>query len=496
MHNTNLVVLPVVIPFLAGILCFFLRRRVAAQKVIAAVAELSLLGLAGYLLYLVRHQGILILTVGDFPPPFSIVMVADLFAVIMYGLCAILAAACLFFSFYSIDRQMEEHYYYAFYQIQLMGINGAFLTGDIFNLFVFFEILLIASYILMGLGGRPYQLQETFKYMVINMLSSIFFLLAVGVLYSIVGSLNMADLAVKVAQASQKGLLTAVGLVFLVVFGLKGGLFPLYYWLPRSYWAPPAAVAALFGGLLTKVGIYATIRVFTLIFTFDPGFTHTLILAIAGLTMFLGVIGAVSEMDFKRILSYHIISQVGYMVMGLGLFSPLGLAGAIFYIMHHMIVKSCLFLACGATEEVTGTTDLHKMGGVLKTHAGVSWLFLVPALSLAGVPPLSGFFSKFVLVQEGLGQGRYLIVAVSLVVSFLTLFSMLKIFRFVYWGTPPQGSWPQADKRYYKLLLPVASLAGLSVLIGLCPEWFFNLALASARQLMDPAVYVRAVFGG
>ncbi|MBC7337000.1 MAG: Na+/H+ antiporter subunit D, partial [Clostridia bacterium] len=221
------------------------------------------------------------------------------------------------------------------------------------------------------------------------------------------------------------------------------------------------------------------IRVFTLIFTFDPGFTHTLILAIAGLTMFLGVIGAVSEMDFKRILSYHIISQVGYMVMGLGLFSPLGLAGAIFYIMHHMIVKSCLFLACGATEEVTGTTDLHKMGGVLKTHAGVSWLFLVPALSLAGVPPLSGFFSKFVLVQEGLGQGRYLIVAVSLVVSFLTLFSMLKIFRFVYWGTPPQGSWPQADKRYYKLLLPVASLAGLSVLIGLCPEWFFNLALAS-----------------
>ena len=202
--------------------------------------------------------------------------------------------------------------------------------------------------------------------------------------------------------------------MLLIVFATKGALLPLYFWLPKSYYGPPAAIAALFGGLLTKVGIYAIIRFFTLIFYHEPEFTHKgVIVTIAGFTMLLGVLGAVSQFDFKRILSYHIISQVGYMVMGLGIFTPLAVAGAIFYIVHHMFVKTALFLLSGATQSVTGTTDIKKMGGMLKTHPVLAWFFFISAVSLAGIPPLSGFFSKFPIILAGFEEGQYVICGVA-----------------------------------------------------------------------------------
>lgn len=491
--NNNIIALPVVIPMLVGIITIFFYKSLRWQKITAAIGAGINLIVAFMILQETYLNGMVVLPVGAFPPPFSIVLVADVFGAIMVVLAAIVAFVTLYYSFLTIDTGRESNFYYTLFALQIMGINGAFMTGDIFNLFVFFEILLLSSYALLVLGGEPYQLQEGFKYVILNMISGVIFLIAVAVLYSIVGTLNMADIAVKVAEAPEKGLLTVVGMIFLVVFGMKGALFPMYFWLPRSYFAPPAAIAALFGALLTKVGIYATIRVFTLIFNYDAGFTHYMILLLAGFTMFLGVLGALSQMDFKRILSYHIISQVGYMVMGLGLFTPWAMVGAIFYIIHHILVKSGLFLCAGVASEVLGTTDLRKLGGMAKTNPALAWIFLILGLSLAGVPPFSGFFSKFVLIQAGMEAQRWGIVIVSLVVSFLTLFSMMKIWRFAFWGTTPEGSTPLTGKAYLKLLPPVAILAILTIVIGLNAQFFLKYISVAADQLMNPQIYIKAV---
>ena len=216
------------------------------------------------------------------------------------------------------------------------------------------------------------------------------------------GTLNMADLARKLAHVEQPGVITVISMLFLVAFGVKAAVFPLFFWLPASYHTPPAAVSAIFAGLLTKVGVYALIRVFTLIFVQDTGYTHTLILIIAGLTMLTGVLGAVAQNEFRRILSFHIISQIGYMIMGLGLFSSLALAGSVFFIAHNIIAKTNLFLISGLAYRLRGTYDLHALGGLYAAYPVVALLFLIPALSLAGLPPLSGFAAKLILVRAGL----------------------------------------------------------------------------------------------
>ncbi len=273
---------------------------------------------------------------------------------------------------------------------------------------------------------------------------------------------------------------------------MKGGLFPLYFWLPRSYYGPPAAIAALFGGLLTKVGIYAIIRTFTLIFTHDPDFTHTIILILAGFTMLFGVLGAVSQFDFKRILSYHIISQVGYMVMGLGIYTQLAIAGAIYYIAHHIIVKSALFLFAGATERITGTTDLKQMGGLLKTHPYLAWMFFITAISLAGIPPLSGFFSKFPIILAGFEEGNYIIAAVALAVGLLTLFSMMKIFIYAFWGEQKHTE-EQAKIPVGKLTFTYCSTCALTIVLGFAAEPIFVYSLQVAEQILDPSIYIESV---
>jgi len=348
------------------------------------------------------------------------------------------------------------------------------------------------------LGGERAQLEGAVKYVTLNLISSALFLAAVGILYGVVGTLNMADLAVEVGRVTQPGLVTTLSMLFLVAFGIKAAIFPLFFWLPASYHTPPVAVSAIFAGLLTKVGVYALIRVFTLIFVQDIGFTHTLILIIAGLTMVTGVLGAVAQNSFRRILSFHIVSQIGYMIMGLGLFTPLALAGSIFYIMHHIIVKTNLFLISGVTSRLGGTDYLKKLGGVYAAYPGLAVLFLIPALSLAGIPPLSGFWAKLALIMAGLRDQQYAIVAVALGVSLLTLFSMTKIWNEVFWKPAPAAKPESSEKPGLEIgmLLPVVMLALLTVVIGLTVGSFFTLATAAAEQLLDPATYIRAVLGG
>ncbi|HOK48268.1 MAG TPA: proton-conducting transporter membrane subunit, partial [Bryobacteraceae bacterium] len=393
---------------------------------------------AAALLYRVRTEGIQAVQIGAWPAPYGISLVADLFSAMMVMITGILGAAVAVYSAGSLDKARQSFGYYPLYHVLLMGVCGAFLTGDIFNLYVWFEVMLMASFVLLALGGGQGQIEGALKYVTLNLMASSVFLAAVGLLYSVAGTLNMADLARKLRHAPEPGIVTVLAMLFLVAFGTKAATFPLFFWLPASYHTPPVAVSAIFAGLLTKVGVYALIRVFTLIFVRDDVYVHTLILVIAGLTMVTGVLGAIAQNEFRRLLSFHIVSQIGYMIMGLALFTPLGLAGSVLFIIHNILAKSNLFLVSGLAQRFGGTFDLKKLGGLYEEHPALAVLFLVPALSLAGLPPFVGFFAKLLLIKAGLEAGSYVIVAVALGVSLLTLFSMMKIWTEVFWKPAPQ----------------------------------------------------------
>jgi multicomponent Na+:H+ antiporter subunit D len=488
-------VLPVVVPFAAGALSMLASRRMQRRLAVPATGLLLLCGLL--LLRSVWHDGIQMAAIGRWPAPFGITLVADLFSAIMVVLAGLIGLAVAAFSLATMDAGRERFGYYPLLHVLLMGVCGSFLTGDLFNLYVWFEVMLMASFVLMALGGERAQMEGAIKYVTLNLIASALFLAAVGMLYGVVGTLNMADLAEKLRAAPRLDLVTTIAMLFLVAFGIKAAIFPLFFWLPASYHTPPVAVSALFAGLLTKVGVYALIRVFTLLFVHDPGYTHTIILVLAALTMVTGVLGAVAQNEFRRVLSFHIISQIGYMILGLGLFTTGGLAGSIFYIVHHIIVKTNLFLVSGLVHRLGGTYELKRLGGLYESNPGVAVLFLVPALSLAGVPPLSGFFAKLLLVDAALEQQSYAMAATALAVGLLTLFSMTKLWMEAFWKAAPEAAAGDGAARASSglLLVPTVSLAVLTVLIGLAVGPIFVLANRAAAQLMNPTEYIRVAMG-
>lgn len=494
-----LLVAPLLIPLATAALCITFRKYLALQRWLNVAGNLALLGVSFALLFLAWNNGTQVMQAGNWPAPFGIVFVVDLLSAIMVVLTAVTGLSVAIYSLGSIDTRREAYGYHPLFNVLLMGVCGAFLTGDAFNLFVWFEVMLIASFVLLVLGNERAQMEGAIKYVTINLISSTIFLTALGILYGVAGTLNMADLSVKLAATHQPGLVTTVGTLFLICFGIKAAIFPLFFWLPASYHTPPVAVSAIFAGLLTKVGVYALIRFFTLIFVQDVGYTHTIILWIAGLTMFVGVLGAAAQGEFRRILSFHIISQIGYMIMGLALFSPLGLAGSIFYLMHHIIVKTNLFLVSGVVKKLQGTLELKKLGGLYRTQPLLAILFLIPALSLAGVPPLSGFWAKYILVRAGLEMGEYVIVAISLAVGLLTLFSMTKIWAEAFWKELPAGQ--QEPVRVlsrcerFCLMGPIVFMAAITITIGFNAEPIFQLATRASEQLLNSAEYTQAVLG-
>lgn len=492
---SNLVVLPVLLPLATGILLLFLHGRVPVQRLISLLSAAGGLALALFTANQVWHHGIQVGYASAWKAPFGITLAIDLFSGMMLVLSGISGLLSIWFGMKSLDAGRERFFYYPLTQFLLVGINLSFVTGDLFNLYVAFEVMLISSYFLLTAGGAPGQLREGFKYLVLNVIASTLFLLAITLLYSVTASLNMADVALKVAQVHDQPIITLVAVLFMLTFGMKGALFPLYVWLPRSYFQAPAPIAALFAGMLTKVGVYALIRVMTLIFNHDPQFTRPILLFVAGATMLLGVFGAISQMNAKAILSYHIISQIGYMIMGLGLGTELALAGAVFYIAHHIIVKSGLFLVAGVIEEVTGTNDLKAFHGLIGSHPGLAYTFLALGLSLAGIPPFSGFFSKFTLMHVAFGQGAYVIGAVSIVTGLFTLFSMVKIFRKGFWGEPAGERRAIPAGRYAALLAAPLLLLAISTGMGLAARPMLDYALQAAHQLADPTIYITAVLG-
>jgi multicomponent Na+:H+ antiporter subunit D len=486
-----LLVLPLLIPLTTGILCLVVASR-PAQRVLGLLGALSLLGAAFALLLQVNQQGIQAVQIGNWPAPFGIAFVADHLSALMVLVTGVVAVVVALYALAEGDGPREKLGYYALSHFLLFGVNGAFLTGDLFNLYVWFEVLLLSSFVLMILGGSKTQLTGGVKYFAVSLLSSILFLVAVGLLYGATGALNLADLATRVGSVAP-GLLTALAMLFLGAFGLKAAVFPFFFWLPASYPAPPVMISALFAGLLTKVGVYALIRVFTLLFIHDTAFTHTVLLWVAGLTLILGVLLALAQGELKRLLSFQLVSHIGYMLMGLGILTPLALAGSVFYALNHMLVISALFLLAGLLQRLQGTTVLVRMGGLYQSHPWLAVLFLLPAFSLAGLQPFSGFWAKFTLVAAGLQAGQYAIVAVALLVGLLTLLSMGLVFAEAFWKTPPRPL--SGAESPLGLVLPVALLALLTLGIGLWAEPLLSLSQAAAQELLEPSRYIEAVLG-
>ncbi|MBK9179821.1 MAG: Na+/H+ antiporter subunit D [Acidimicrobiales bacterium] len=493
-----LVPLPVILCLVGAGLSMACYRRVAAQRVLGLAALGVSLAAAVAVLVRVERDGPVAVDLGGWPAPVGITYVADLLSALLLVISLATVLCVLVFAVGQEGADASSRYFHPVYLVLTAGVAAAFLTGDLFHLFVAFELLLAASYVLITLGGRRDQVRTGMTYVVINILASTLFLAALALLYAATGTVNMAELVRKLADLPD-GVRTALGVLFFVVFGLKAAIFPLFSWLPDSYPTAPAPVTAIFAGLLTKVGVYAIIRSQTMLFGGDgaPGW---LILTVAGLTMVVGVLGAIAQDDMKRILSFHIVSQIGYMVLGIGLFTVSGVAGAVFFVIHQIPVKASLFLVSGMVEHATGTAALHSLGGLLRRLPVVAALFGLAALSLAGMPPLSGFPAKLGLVEAGFTADAWVVTGVSLAVSLFTLFSMNKIWAGVFWGERG-GAVPSPPAGRARLLVPAqmtigtAVLVGVTVAVALFAGPLYDLSSQAAEGLLDPAAYVQAVLG-
>lgn len=492
--------LPVLTPLATAAAAMIATPWPASQRWIGVAGATAHLTAASALLRRVATDGILVTYVGGWPPPFAITLVADHLSALMVAVAAVVGLAVSVYSLGDIDPRRAARGHYPLLHVLLAGVSGAFLTGDLFNLYVWFEVMLVASFVLVAHGGELPQLDGAVKYVASNFFSSILFLVAAGIVYGMTGTLNLADLATRIPTIDATGPVTAAAMVLLVAFGIKAAVFPFFLWLPTSYHTPPIAVAAVFAGLLTKVGVYALIRTFTLVFPPETVAVDRLLLWISGLTMITGVLGAAAQNDVRRILAFHIISQVGYMILGLALRTPLAILGSVFYIVHHILVKTNLFLIAGLVRRVGGSFDLRRPAGLYRSHPALAAVFLVPALSLAGLPPLSGFWAKLLLVKAGLDVGAFAIVATALLVGLLTLFSMTKIWGAAFWKEPEEATTgdPTAasDSPGAALLAPTVALASLTLATGLWAQPLFHLAEQAAAELLDPARYVDAVLGG
>lgn len=492
--------LPVLIPLATASLSTVFRRSLTAQRGFAVGGSFLHLLSTVVLLWRAQTSGVQVLHVGAWQAPFGISMAVDSASALLLVMTGVLGFAIMVYSIPAIDAERQRQGYFRLLHILLMGVSGAFSTGDLFNLYVWFEVMLIASFVLMVLGNEQAQLEGAVKYVVMNLFSSVLFLIGIGVLYGKTGTLNMADLAVKIAQAPESTLLHMGSMALLIAFFIKAAVFPFFFWLPDSYHVPPVAVTAIFSGLLTKVGVYALLRVATLLLPRDDAMYATLFLVLAGATMVTGVLGAIAQSEMRRLLSFHIVSQIGYVLIALGLMSALAVSGALYFLVHVAIAKAALFLVTGYIERIQGGTELKKLGGLFRAAPLLSLLFVVLAFSLAGFPPLSGFFAKFALVKAALDARSMTIAAVALGVSVLTLFSMTKIWGEAFWKPAPaagEGSEFRvvAGAERAALLTPIIALALVTVLMGVGAEWVFSITDTAARQLLDPTEYINAMLG-
>ncbi|MCY1518979.1 Na(+)/H(+) antiporter subunit D [compost metagenome] len=494
----NSIIATVLVHLFIALLQLAFWRKTVTQRVLSIAGSLIGLGFALSLFIKIYNGEILTMNAANWEAPFGIVFVADLLSTTFVLLTAITALAVSIFSATGVGRARMLYGYFPIFHFLIMGLNGAFLTGDIFNLYVWFEVIIISSFVLLTLGGRKAQLEGAVKYMAMNILASTFFLTGIGILYGITGTLNMADLSQKVLLVENQSIVNLTAMFFLIGFGIKSAVFPLYFWLPSSYHTPPSAVAAVFGGLLTKVGLYALFRVFSLIFI-PNDFIKIVLIGIGVMTILTGAFGAMIKDNIRRLFSYLIVCHIGFVIGGLGLYTKMAFIGAIFYLIHDIVVKTNLFLTTGLIRQLRGSMNMSKLGGLYVQYPKLSILMAIVLFSLAGIPPLSGFWPKIYLIEAAYEKENYALIAGIIIGSFITLFLVAKIWSEVFWKDPSTEEFmvdnfkPLSTFKKTLLVFPIGLLALTSLYIGLNAEVIIKVADRIANEMVDTTPYIKAV---
>jgi len=523
--------LAVALPILGAALAFVLRRHTRVQRAVTISALVLTLALEVWMLSSAWGNGAQAVLLGGWAPPFGISMVVDEFSALMLVVSTAVSLAVLLYAtgqgMADGDEDGPVSVFHPTFLILVAGVSNAFLAGDLFNLYVGFEILLTASYVLLTLGGTTARIRAGVTYVVVSVVSSMLFLIAIAMIYASTGTVNMADLAIKLNELDS-GTQMVLHLMLLVAFGIKAAVFPLSFWLPDSYPTAPAPVTAVFAGLLTKVGVYAMVRTETLLFPGDR--INSLLMVVALLTMVVGILGAIAQADIKRMLSFTLTSHIGYMVFGLAVGNVAALAATVYYVAHHIIVQTSLFLVTGLIERRAGTSNVDRLGSLSKLSPVLAVLFFVPAMNLAGIPPFSGFLGKLGLLQGGIELGTPLawtLLVGAVATSLLTLLAVARVWNRAFWRKAEDAENPDplllvgaADggrvttyshvanfpaSRFSERgdieLLPrtmVGSTAAL-VLLGVSLTVFagplFDLSDQAARAMLDRTDYIEAVLG-
>lgn len=524
-----LIPLPVLIPTLGAAVTLVAGRRPRLQRGLTQVALSAVVVVCGALLYLTDRDGTLAVHVGGWSQsvpgmgPLGITLVVDRLSALMLVISSIVLLAVVTYAIGQGIRDGDERQpvsiFLPTYLVLSAGVCTAFLAGDLFNLFVGFEVLLSASFVLLTIGASAERVRAGIAYVMVSMVSSLIFLIGIALVYAATGTLNLAELSVRLEDISS-GTRTALFAVLLVAFGIKAAVFPLSAWLPDSYPTAPAPVTAVFAGLLTKVGVYAIIRAHSLLFP-DGGLDGVLLVA-ALLTMIVGILGAIAQSDIKRLLSFTLVSHIGYMVFGIALSNQLGMSGAIYYVAHHIVVQTTLFLVVGLIERQAGASTLQRLGGLAAASPILAFVFVVPALNLGGIPPFSGFIGKVALMEAGAAVGSVLawtLVAGGVVTSLLTLYVVARVWTKAFWrarADAPEGHLAAAapavlldDSEDIEFAdrdnvgrMPVGMLAptGALIVVGLVLTVFagpiFSYSDRAAQQVRDRSEYITAVVGG
>lgn len=502
---THLPIIVIAVPILMAAIMLFLRSNAGLQKGLNIAVSFVMMVFSIILLWQVWNGGIQVYEVGEWGK-YGIILVADLLSSGMVVLSSLVSFLALLYSLDYIESKSLSSSYHSLFNLLVAGLNGTFLTGDIFNMFVFFEILLLSSCALVvanekgGVTKSSDKMEATFKYLVLNMIGSIVMLIAVASLYATVGTLNMADISVKVSAMSAAGTLPwhiyAIALLFIVVFGNKAAIFPMHYWLPDVHPTAPSPISAMLSGVMIKVGAYGVLRVFFLIFKDALFLLQPIIIFLALATIIIGAVSAVGQKDVKRLLAYSSVSQIGYVFLGIGFGTVYALAASIVFLVNHAIAKSMLFLTSGGIIHHAGTRDMTKMGGMMKTSPVMSVAFLIGAMSIAGLPPMGGFIAKFVLFDAGLLSEYYIPIAIALLFAVFTLFYMFRAWLLMFWGeirdVDKYGEYSSHGPSYM-IVIPILTLAALAFAFGIYAEPLIALSQAIAEQLIDPQPYIDAV---
>ncbi|HJX45138.1 MAG TPA: Na+/H+ antiporter subunit D, partial [Geodermatophilus sp.] len=435
--------LPVLLPLLGAAGALLASGHPTFQRTLSTAVLTAVLAVSVALLVIADAEGASSVSVGGWPVPLGIVLVVDRLSALMLVVASTVALGVLVFAVGQGSADGDEgtpvSIFHPTFLVLVAGVGNAFLAGDLFNLYVGFEILLMASYVLLTLGGTAARIRGGITYIVVSLTSSLVFLAAIALVYAATGTVNMAQLAVRLGELPE-GTQVLLQSMLLIAFGIKAAVFPLSAWLPDSYPTAPAPVTAVFAGLLTKVGVYAIIRTQTLLF--PGGALDDLLMWAALATMVVGILGAIAQSDLRRMLSFTLVSHIGYMVFGVALATAAGLAGAVFYVAHHIAIQTTLFLVAGLVERQGGTTSVNRLGGLARRSPLLAVLFLVPAMNLAGIPPLSGFIGKLGLLQAGVADGSALaftLVGGGVVTSLLTLLAVTRVWTRAFWRPPSQS---------------------------------------------------------